>query len=78
MKTLLAFATLMIASPAFAQADPHAGHEPKKDCCEHRNPDGTRKDCCAEKGKDEKKMACCDKHAGHKAGGEHAGHEMKH
>jgi hypothetical protein len=46
-----------------------------KDCCKHKNADGSAMNCCKEK--EGKKMACCAKHdqKGHDA---HAGHAMKH
>ena len=58
----------------------HAQHEgmdhgkEHKDCCKHKNADGSTMNCCKEK--EGKKMACCAKHdeKGHDA---HAGHAMK-
>lgn len=79
MKTIIALIALAIAAPAAAQAmDPHAGHdathEQHKDCCDHKNPDGTRSDCCEQE--DGKMMECCAKHAGDKGADAHAHHEM--
>ncbi len=87
MKTLIAAIALTIALPAAANAqnagtgDPHAQHQgmdhgkEHKDCCKHKNADGSAMNCCKEK--ESKKMACCEKHdqKGHDA---HAGHAMKH
>ena len=84
MKTIISALALIVALPAAANAqatqpDAHAQHQgmdhgkEHKDCCEHKNADGTPMKCCAEAMKDGKKMACCDKH-GEK--GEHAGHDM--
>jgi hypothetical protein len=42
-----------------------------KDCCQHKNKDGTPMKCCEEAAKSGKKMACCEK-----AKGQHQG--MKH
>lgn len=83
MKMLIAAALLTIAAPAFAQADPHAGHhqgqheghEQHKSCCEQKDADGTRKACC-EKMKDGKAMDCCEKHAAKTGSDAHAGHDM--
>ncbi len=79
MKFLIAAAALVIAAPVAAQTAPaehgeHHGQEHKgehKDCCEHKQADGTPMDCC-KPGKDGKRAACCDKHKD--AGNEHAGH----
>jgi hypothetical protein len=84
MKLLITAALLTIAAPAFAQADPHAGHhqqgqheghEQHKSCCEQKDADGTRKDCC-EKMKDGKPMDCCEEHAKKTGGDAPAGHDM--
>lgn len=80
MKYLMAAVALTIASPAFAQADPHAGHagheQHEKDCCKEKDADGTRKDCCDKAMKDGKAMACCEKHAKEMGKDAHAGHDM--
>lgn len=75
MKTLFAAFALIAALPAAAQAQTatsqeHSGH---KDCCDHKNADGTPMDCCKEK--DGKRPACCQDSQGHD---KHAGHEMSH
>jgi hypothetical protein len=83
MKILIAAAALIVALPAAANAQTsqpaHAEHgehkgtdhgREHKDCCEHKNADGTPMSCCKE-GKDGKRPACCDKHA---AKAEHSGH----
>ena len=55
----------------------HAQHEgmdhgkEHKDCCEHKNADGTPMDCC-KPAKDGKAMACCAKHEKQQA--DHSGH----
>ena len=82
MKILIAAALLTVASPAFAQsADPHSGHpqgqheehEQHKDCCDHKNPDGTPMECC-KAAEDGTRPACCDKHG--EGDDAHAGHDM--
>jgi hypothetical protein len=86
MKTLIAAAALIVALPAAANAqaappahaehhgDKHgSGHgEEHKDCCKHKNADGTPMDCC-KPAKDGKRAACCDKND---AKAEHDGHDM--
>ena len=84
MKTLIAAIALTIALPAAANAQAaqhgdHAQHQgmdhgkEHKDCCNHKNADGTPMACCKE-AKDGKKPPCCDKHAK----GQHGGHKMNH
>jgi hypothetical protein len=83
MKILIAAAALIVALPAAANAQAaqpaHAEHkhgsghgEEHKDCCKHKNADGTPMDCC-KPAKDGKRAACCDKHD---AKAEHGGHDM--
>lgn len=73
MKTLFAAIALTIAAPAFAQADPHAGHDMSghkeaghegHECCKQKDADGSMKDCCKAMA-DGKMPACCEKQAGH-------------
>lgn len=45
-----------------------------KDCCKHKNADGTPMACC-KSDKAGAKMACCEKH---EAKGKHSGHGMNH
>ncbi len=83
MKFLIAAAALVIAAPAAAQTAPahaehseHKGEEHKgehKNCCEHKNADGSPMDCC-KPGKEGKRAACCDKHAEHGSEKHGAGH----
>lgn len=84
MKTLIAAIALTVAFPAIGQQS-HASHaehgqhkgmdhgKEHKDCCEHKNKDGSPMKCCEEAMKSGKKMDCCDKAKGH---AEHKG--MKH
>ena len=87
MKTIIAAVALVIALPAAANAqashaDQHAQHQgmdhgsmdhgkEHKDCCKHKNADGTPMDCC-KPAKDGKAMACCAKHEKQQA--DHSGH----
>jgi hypothetical protein len=74
MKTLIAAIALSVAFPAAAQqAAQHGDHaqhkgmdhgKEHKDCCDHKNKDGTPMKCCAEAMKSGKKMDCCDKSKG--------------
>ena len=87
MKTIIAAVALVIALPAAANAqaaqpghaDHHADHKgmdhgkEHKDCCKHKNADGTPMDCC-KPGKDGKMAACCEKHAEKQDA--HAGHKQ--
>jgi hypothetical protein len=85
MKFLIAAIALTAAFPAVGQQTNHAEHaghaqhqgmdhgKEHKDCCDHKNKDGTPMKCCAEAMKSGKKMDCCDKAKGHDA---HKG--MKH
>ena len=81
MKLLITAALLTIAAPAFAQANPHAGHHQqgqheghKMDCCKDADANGKR-DCC-EKMKDGKAMDCCGKDAKKTGADAHSGHDM--
>jgi hypothetical protein len=80
MKMLITAALLTIAAPAFAQADPHAGHKEgqheghKMDCC--KDADGNGKMDCCEKMKDGKAMDCCGKGSKKTGADPHAGHDM--
>ena len=78
MKILIAAVVLTIALPAAANAQAaqhadHAQHEgmdhskDHKDCCKHKNADGSPMDCCKEK--DGKMADCCKEHdqTGHDA-----------
>ena len=82
MKILIAAIALTVAFPAAAQQAAQADHaqhkgmdhgKEHKDCCDHKNPDGTPMKCCADAMKSGKKMECCDKAKGQ---GQHQG--MKH
>ena len=71
MKTFLIAALFAFAAPAAAQTMPEAAHgedhgSEHKDCCDHRNPDGTPMECCKEAA-DGTRPACCEKHGDTKA-----------
>jgi hypothetical protein len=80
MKTFIAAFALLAALPAAAQAQSapaqdHSDHkgDAHKDCCKHKNADGSPMDCCKEK--DGKRPACCQDQQGQD---KHSGHEMSH
>jgi hypothetical protein len=85
MKIIIAAIALTIAVPAAANTQAAAAHQDHsqhkgmdhgkdhKDCCKHKNADGSAMDCCKEK--DGKKPACCEKHD---QKGQHSGHKMNH
>jgi hypothetical protein len=74
MKTLIAAFALTIAFPATGQQAPHSDHaqhqsgdhgKEHRNCCEHKNKDGTPMKCCADAMKSGKTPECCEKAKSH-------------